>query len=281
MMYACYKYSDDTHSDAFEVLEEDLARHQTLDALTAYLIEFGQGKAEEKKKEKIAGSEIRIGIVQKSIDDAPDIIPLAEFWERYSPRFAEWLTFGERIKTEMKKYEGKDSYWEIDASDELVVAEHKMDDHYYYDFRTSLLSGNCFTTEEEANAFLAQIVNRLKELHGPGVSNLDIEPNFVLTATETIQAWNWMCAALWVPVHPVLYIYPISISSWSPGWEEPYRAQWNLFADEDQAIAASRAIAMLFKARSMQFPGSVEQRVYDELESTPSGQIERFPIFFS
>ena len=43
---------------------------------------------------------------------------------------------------------------------------------------------------------------------------------------------------------------------------------------------ANLAVAMLFKARAMQFPGSIEQRVYDEFEADPSGQILRFPRFF-
>jgi len=52
---------------------------------------------------------------------------VTEFWERFSPYFEEWRETGERIHEAMKRFEGKESYWEINPEEAFTVAEHKMD----------------------------------------------------------------------------------------------------------------------------------------------------------
>lgn len=173
-MYACYSYKDGSQTDAIWVNPENLAVTSSPEELEALLRTKGETEYPEKKG-LIQDCNLKILIPVFTEGPVLDRKTVEEFWKEYSTYFSEWIRIGEKIKERLKLYEGKKTYWEIDPN-EFAVGEESIDQHYYYDFRVSLMSGNCFPTKEAAEEFMESLADAFKDIHeSAGTTNTDAE----------------------------------------------------------------------------------------------------------
>lgn len=263
-MYACYDYKDGSQGDAIWVYPEDLAVNTSVDELECWLRKRAE-KEYPDKQELIRTCGIKLMIPIATWWPRLKEKTLMEFWDEFSQYFPEWTNAGEKVRKRLKEYEGKDRYWEIEPND-FVIGEEPIDNHYHYDFRISLLSGNCFPTKEAAETFMQNLTEVFKKVHQCVGTNADnVAPGWTLSAMETIHDWNWSYnGGLSVPLWPSYFIAPMNIANLVTEGEEEsdqimdYRKIWNIFGDEVTANIAYNVLQEMFRRNGIFFLGLME-----------------------
>lgn len=271
-MYACFSYKDGSQGDAIWVNPEDLAVATSPEELEILLRTKAKTEFPE-KKDKIQDCELEFMIplfmgysefMEKTVE---------EFWSEYSSYFPEWIKIGEKIKKRLKEYEGKDTYWEINPSVFVIEEKPIMDQNDWYNFRISLITGNCFPTKEKAEKFLENLVEEFKIVHEHAGTTDEVEANWTLSASETIHNWCWSCwGYMTAPVWPSIYICPMNIKDLKEDKDDEndqvqrMRRNWNVFGDLEPAIEACEILQAHFERNGFLFPPIMENTECYETE---------------
>lgn len=263
MIHVCYedKCSSENHYISFR--EEEIAANSSVEGLERWIRDQAIQLYPE-KQQFIENCNLLLSVPKE--DDSTFYLATAPtFWAIYSQFFPEWVEMGNKVREAAKAYKGKKVYWEIDPSS-LKVAKKEMDKPRYYDFRTSLLSGNCFATRREAVAFKQKMTEEFWNFDGGFISDEDLEHSFFLSADEMIHWWSWDCCdCIMNPLHPVISIYPLPFSEWigldDEEYIDKYRQNGNIFIDSETAEQATSALWKMFYDRGFYFKGTKEEEI--------------------
>lgn len=86
-----------------------------------------------------------------SIDD----IDFKQFYKMFITLNPNWMKGKRKIEKITRQFFDRDTYWVIEKA--FSIVERKISDKRYYDFRTAIVSGNCFLTKVEAMNFRNKI----------------------------------------------------------------------------------------------------------------------------
>jgi len=84
----------------------------------------------------------------KAVLVSVDGIESNRFYKLFSTLNPNWMDAKRKIREIMEQLKGKETYWVIEKT--FKINEKMISDKGTYDFRTTIVSGNCFVTKEEA-----------------------------------------------------------------------------------------------------------------------------------
>lgn len=84
----------------------------------------------------------------KAVLVSVDGIDCYRFYKLFSSLNPNWMDAKRKIREIMEQFKGKETYWVIEKT--FKINEKMIGDKDTYDFRTTIVSGNCFVTKDEA-----------------------------------------------------------------------------------------------------------------------------------
>lgn len=133
---------------------EDIAGLETIAQISQVLAE----------KAGCSESAIKGEAILVSIDD----IDIKQFYEVFLTLNPNWMDGKRKIREIMELFQGKETYWVIEKA--FSIDEREIEDKGRTDFRTAVISGNCFLTKDEAEDFRDKILLLIRRY-----SSLDLQ----------------------------------------------------------------------------------------------------------
>lgn len=140
-MKATINYKEKKYSVYFN--PEDLAGQFNFEGITSIIAKKASPLENVKEEE----------LTLESVDG----IVSERFFRLFTSLNTNWMIGKEKIQKKKKPFFGKETYWTIDNL--FSIIEKGINDEDYLDFRTAIVSGNCFLTKEEAEEFKNKILS--------------------------------------------------------------------------------------------------------------------------